>query len=50
MGEAVRKTICDSCIHRHVCAHKDDYLSMVKALEEVFHRFPKDATGHMILV
>ena len=42
MGEAVRETLCTSCSHRDVCAHKDDYLNMVKSLEEIFYKFPEN--------
>lgn len=40
MDVGVRETLCSSCAHRGVCAHKDDYLNMVKSLEEVFYKFP----------
>lgn len=50
MSEAVRETLCSSCVHCPVCIHKDAYLSMVKALEEAFHQFPEDTIAHMTFV
>ena len=40
MDEGVRETLCSSCSHRDVCTHKDDYLNMVKSLQEMFYKFP----------
>ena len=40
MDGAVRETLCSSCSHRNVCAHKDDYLNMVQSLQEMFYKFP----------
>lgn len=39
MDGGVRETLCSSCSHRNVCAHKDDYLNMVKSLQEMFYKF-----------
>lgn len=49
MGEAVRETCCSSCSHRDVCAHKDDYLNMIKSLEEMFYKFPENERVFMRL-
>ena len=49
MGEGVRETLCSSCSHRNVCAHKDDYLNMVKSLEEMFYKFPDNEREFMYL-
>lgn len=49
MDGAVRETLCSSCSHRNVCAHKDDYLNMVKSLEEVFYKFPDNERDFMHL-
>ena len=49
MNEGVRETCCSSCSHRDVCAHKDDYLNMIKSLEEVFYKFPENERAFMRL-
>lgn len=49
MNEGVRETLCSSCGHRDVCAHKDDYLNMVKSLQEMFCKFPENERGFMYL-
>ena len=49
MDGAVRETLCSSCIHRNVCAHKDDYLNMVKSLDEMFYKFPENEREFMYL-
>ena len=49
MDEGVRETLCSSCSHRNVCAHKDDYLNMVKSLQEMFYKFPKNEIEFMYL-
>ena len=49
MDGAVRETCCSSCSHRDVCAHKDDYLSMIKSLEEMFYKFPENERVFMRL-
>lgn len=49
MDGAVRETCCSSCSHRDVCAHKDDYLSMIKSLEEMFYKFPENERVFMHL-
>ena len=28
-----KETLCNSCVHREVCAHKQDYLDVLKAVE-----------------
>ena len=49
MDGAVRETLCSSCSHRNVCAHKDNYLNMVKSLQGMFYKFPKDEIDFMYL-
>ena len=49
MDEAVRETCCSSCSHKDVCAHKDDYLNMIKSLEEMFYKFPENERVFMRL-
>ena len=49
MDGAVRETLCSSCSHRDVCAHKNDYLNMVKSLQEVFYKFPENEREFMYL-
>ena len=49
MDGAVRETLCSSCIHRDVCTHKDDYLNILKSLEEMFHKFPDNERDFMYL-
>lgn len=49
MDEGVRETLCSSCIHRHICTHKDDYLNMVKSLQEMFYKFPENEREFMYL-
>lgn len=48
VGE-VRETCCSSCSHIDVCAHKDDYLNMIKSLEEIFYKFPENERVFMRL-
>ena len=49
MDGAVRETLCSSCSHRDVCAHKNDYLNMVKSLQEMFYKFPENEREFMYL-
>ena len=49
MGKEVRETLCSSCSRRDVCAHKDDYLNMVKSLQETFYKFPENDREFMYL-
>ena len=49
MDEGVRETLCSSCSHRNVCAHKDDYLNMLKSLQEMFYKFPDNERDFMYL-
>ena len=49
MDEGVRETLCSSCSHRDVCTHKDDYLNMVKSLQETFYKFPENEREFMYL-
>lgn len=49
MDGAVRETCCSTCSHRDVCAHKDDYLNMIKSLEEIFYKFPENERAFMRL-
>lgn len=49
MDGGIRETSCTSCSHKNVCAHKDDYLNMIKSLEEVFYNFPENERVNMDL-
>lgn len=49
MDGGVRETLCSSCGHRDVCAHKNDYLNMVKSLQEMFYKFPENEREFMYL-
>lgn len=49
MDGAVRETLCSSCSHRDVCTHKNDYLNMVKSLQEMFYKFPENEREFSIL-
>lgn len=49
MNGAVRETLCSSCSHINVCAHKDDYLNMVKSLQEMFYKFQENEREFMYL-
>lgn len=49
MDGAARETLCSSCSHINVCAHKDDYLNMVKSLQEMFYEFPENERDFMYL-
>lgn len=49
MDGAVRETCCSTCSHRDVCAHKEDYLNMIKSLEEMFYKFPENERAFMHL-
>ena len=49
MNEGLRETLCSSCSHRDVCAHKYDYMHMVKSLQEMFCKFPENERGFMYL-
>ena len=49
MSEEVRETLYSSCSHRNVCAHKDNYLNMVKSLQEMFYKFPDNEREFMYL-
>ena len=33
MSEEVKEILCTSCAHQEVCAHKQDYLDILKAVE-----------------
>lgn len=33
MFEGVKETLCTRCAHREVCTHKQDYLDILKAVE-----------------
>lgn len=33
MSEEVKETLCTRCAHREVCAYKQDYLDILKAVE-----------------
>ena len=49
MDGVVRETLCSSCCHRYVCAHKNDYLNMVQSLQKMFYKFPKNEREFMYL-
>ena len=49
MDVVVRETLCSSCCHRYVCAHKNDYLNMVQSLQEMFYELPKNEREFMYL-
>ena len=49
MDGGARETLCSSCSHINVCVHKDDYLNMVKSLQEVFYKFPENEREFMYL-
>ena len=49
MDGGARETLCSSCSHINVCAHKDDYLNMVKSLQEMFYKFPENERDFMYL-
>ena len=49
MDGGARETLCSSCSHINICAHKDDYLNMVKSLQEVFYKFPENEREFMYL-
>ena len=49
MDGAARETLCSSCSHINVCAHKYDYLNMVKSLQEMFYEFPENERDFMYL-
>lgn len=33
MFEGVKETLCTHCVHREICAYKQDYLDILKAVE-----------------
>ena len=49
MDGGARETLCSSCSHINVCVHKDDYLNMVKSLQEMFYKFPENEREFMYL-
>ena len=49
MDETKRETLCSSCGHSDVCAHKDDYLNVVKSLQERFCECPDNEREFMYL-
>ena len=48
MDAGVRETLCSRCLHSQVCAHKKDYLNMVKKLEELFYSVPEEERSVMV--
>ena len=36
MSEMAKETLCSLCAHCKVCAHKQDYLDILKAVENVY--------------
>lgn len=49
MDGEVRETCCSTCSLRDVCAHKEDYLAMVKSLDDIFYKFPENERTFMRL-
>lgn len=49
MDGVVIEICCSTCIHGDVCAHKEDYLNMVKSLDEMFYKFPENERSFMRL-
>lgn len=47
MDTSVRETLCTNCLHCQVCAHRTDYLNMVKRLEELFYSVPEENRAAM---
>lgn len=47
MYEGVKETLCTHCAHREVCAYKQDYLDILKAVEnaEVVRNTPDGKTA-----
>lgn len=47
MYEGVKETLCTQCAHREVCAYKQDYLGILKAVEnaEVVMNTPDGKTA-----
>ena len=35
MPEGVKETLCTHCIHQEVCAYKQDFLDIIKAVEDI---------------
>lgn len=35
MSERVKETLCTKCTHQEVCIYKQDYLNIIKAIENV---------------
>ena len=35
MSEAIKEPLCTSCIHLEVCAYKQNFLDIIKAIEKV---------------
>lgn len=48
MPDGVKETLCTSCIHREVCAYKQDFLKIIEAVEyaTVIKEFP-DGTASL---
>lgn len=42
MKTGFRETACSGCLHRKVCAHKDNYLNILQRLEELFYSIPEE--------
>lgn len=40
MNNGVRETLCTSCSHKEVCSFKDEFLSAIKAIDEVLVGLP----------
>lgn len=42
MEQAVRETLCTSCMHRRVCKNTEAYMEFLKAFEKLYLEFPKE--------
>lgn len=49
MNTGVRETLCSKCLHCQICSHKENYLNMVKRLEELFYSVPEKDRSNMTL-
>lgn len=49
MNNMVKEPLCQTCNHKNVCVHKDDYLNMIKNLQDIFFKVPADKRDFMYL-
>lgn len=47
MNEAVRETPCTHCAHREVCKHKEDFLNVIRAVNEATVHEPEDNSNRV---